>query len=33
VVPAGRLHQALGIRDVQVNVNSTGLALKDDVLT
>jgi 3',5'-cyclic AMP phosphodiesterase CpdA len=33
VVPSGQLHQALGICDVQVKVNSTGLAIKDERLS
>lgn len=32
VVPAGRLHAALGVREVNYLVNSTGLAIKDDPL-
>jgi 3',5'-cyclic AMP phosphodiesterase CpdA len=32
VVPAGQLHQSLGIRDVQVMANRSALAIKDDRL-
>jgi 3',5'-cyclic AMP phosphodiesterase CpdA len=32
VLPAGRLHAALGVRDVTYLVNSTGLAVKNDPL-
>lgn len=32
VLPAGRLHAALGVRDVTYLVNSSGLAIKEDAL-
>jgi hypothetical protein len=33
VLPAGQLHRALGVRDVDYVVNSTGLAIKEDRLS
>jgi 3',5'-cyclic AMP phosphodiesterase CpdA len=32
VLPAGQLHDALGVRDVRYTVKSSGLAIKDEVL-
>jgi len=32
VVPAGQLHQVLGVRDVKLVTGASGLALKDEML-